>query len=262
MFERKRFHGKPRDTSWNKVAKWYDGQVSDEGTGFHRDIIIPGVLKMLNLAGAEKVLDLGCGQGVLCRELARLSQSVVGLDLSKKLLKIAQDRSKQFDNIEYVFGDAANLKAFPDASFDIVCSILAIQNMEPLEKIVSETVRVLTRGGRIVWVLNHPCFRIPRQSGWGYDEKRKLQYRRVDRYLSSLKIPIQMHPGAAPDIHTWTFHRPLSTYFGELTSKGFVVNKLEEWASNRVSSPGTKAKAENQAREEIPLFMAISAVKA
>jgi hypothetical protein len=36
----------------------------------------------------------------------------------------------------------------------------------------------------MVLLLTHPCFRVPRQSGWGWDEQRKLQYRRVDRYLT------------------------------------------------------------------------------
>lgn len=79
--------------------------------------------------------------------------------------------------------------------------------------------------------------------------------------MSPLKIPIQMHPGAAPSVYTWTFHRPLSEYFRELNSSGFAVNKLEEWVSGRESKPGERSKAENLARNEIPLFLALSALK-
>lgn len=113
----------------------------------------------------------------------------------------------------------------------------------------------------MLWVMNHPCFRIPRQSGWGFDDKRKLQYRRVDRYMTPLKIPIQMHPGALPGVHTWTFHRSLTDYFGALGRSGFLINKLEEWISHRKSKPGARARAENSARMEIPLFLAVGAVK-
>jgi hypothetical protein len=110
-------------------------------------------------------------------------------------------------------------------------------------------------------VLNHPCFRIPRQSGWGIDEQRKLQYRRVDSYLTAQKIPIKMHPGANPNMVTWTFHRPLADYFGSLNYYGLAVTGLEEWASHRESKPGSSSRMENRARAEIPMFLSLCAQK-
>ncbi len=250
----------PQDTSWEKVANWYDKHVS-EASDYHRDIIIPGALKLLDAKRGEKILDVGCGQGELCRELAKIGVHVVGIDASKKLIDIAKKRSGEKYNIHFRVSDAGDLEGIQDGTFDAACSILAIQNMENLDAVAKEMSRVVKRGGRILWVLNHPCFRIPRQSGWGFDEKRKLQYRRIDRYMSENKIPIQMHPGSSPNIYTWTFHRPLSGYFDQFNSRGFAVTKLEEWISHRKSKPGASARSENAAREEIPLFLAILAVK-
>jgi ubiquinone/menaquinone biosynthesis C-methylase UbiE len=249
-----------QDTSWEKVANWYDKHVS-EASDYQRDIIIPGALKLLDPKREEKILDVGCGQGELCRELAKIGAQVVGIDASKKLIDIAKKRSGEKFNIHYRVADAGNLEGLQDGTFDAACSILAIQNMEHLDAVAKEMSRVVKKGGRILWVLNHPCFRIPRQSGWGIDEKRKLRYRRIDRYMSEIKIPIQMHPGASPNIYTWTFHRPLSVYFDNLNSCGFAVTKLEEWVSHRKSKPGSTSRSENAAREEIPLFLAVSAVK-
>jgi ubiquinone/menaquinone biosynthesis C-methylase UbiE len=248
-----------KETNWDNVAGWYDRHVS-ESSDHQRDIIIPGTLKLLQPKAGEKILDVGCGQGELCREFAEKGVQVVGVDSSRKLIDIAKKRSARF-NIHYRVADAGNLEGMQDGTFDAACSILALQNREDLEAVAKEMSRVIKRGGRLVWVLNHPCFRIPRQSGWGFDEKRKLQYRRIDRYMTELKIPIQMHPGAAPNVHTWTFHRPLSAYFDQLNSLGFAVTKLEEWVSQRKSKPGAKARAENMSREEIPLFLAICAVR-
>jgi ubiquinone/menaquinone biosynthesis C-methylase UbiE len=258
MIDHKPRHG--NDTSWEKVANWYDKHVS-EASDYQRDIIIPGALKLLNPQKGEKILDAGCGQGELCRELARAGAQVVGIDASKKLIDIAKKRSGEKFNIHYRVSDAGHLEGIQDATFDAACSILAIQNMEHLDAVAKEMGRVVKKGGRLLWVLNHPCFRIPRQSGWGIDEKRKLRYRRIDRYMSEIKIPIQMHPGASPDIYTWTFHRPLSVYFDNLNSCGFAVTKLEEWVSHRKSKPGSTSRSENAAREEIPLFLAVSAMK-
>jgi ubiquinone/menaquinone biosynthesis C-methylase UbiE len=250
---------KHRDTSWEKVANWYDQHVT-EVSDHHRDTIIPSVQKLLDIKKGEKLLDVGCGQGVLCRELASKGVKVVGIDASRKLIDIAKKRSEG-QGIQYFVQDATKMDIFQDGTFDAVTSILAIQNMEDLGKVASGSARVLKKGGKLVWVLNHPCFRIPRQSGWGFDEKRKLQYRRVDRYMSDLKIPIKMHPGAAPDVVTWTFHRPLSEYFKVLNVLGLAVTGFEEWIYQRKSQPGGKARAENMSRSEIPLFLAIKSVK-
>jgi ubiquinone/menaquinone biosynthesis C-methylase UbiE len=253
-------HKQKENTSWNKVAGWYDKLVGDRGSDYHQQVIIPGALELLAPQRDEKILDVACGQGVFCRALAETGAQVTGIDNAPQLIQSAQRRSSHI-NIKYYVADATNLKRFTPMSFDAVCCIMAIQNIESLEKAIAEFARVLKIGGRLLLIMNHPCFRIPRQSGWGNDEQRKLQYRRIDSYISEMKIPIQMHPGAAPDIHTWSFHRPLTKYFGELHKNQLLVSQLEEWSSHRQSLPGSSARSENRARQEIPLFLALLAVK-
>ena len=252
---------KGRDTSWNEVARWYDQLVGERGSDYHQNLIFPGALRLLDTRSGEKVLDVGCGQGVFCLKLAELELKVTGVDASKKLIQLAERHSAKFPNLKYYIADAARLEALGNESFDAATCIMAIQNMESVHLVFKEVARVLKSTGRFVLVMSHPCFRIPRQSGWGFDEKRKLQYRRIDSYLSSQKIPIQMQPGYAPQIYTWTFHRPLSEYFTALAETGFLVEQLEEWASHRISQPGSKKRAEDRSRQEIPLFLALKARK-
>ncbi len=75
------------------------------------------------------------------------------------------------------------------------------------------------------------------------------------------KRPIVTHPGSDPGAYTWTFHKPIEAYVRALRGAGLLVDAMEEWASHKTSQPGPRAMAENQAREEIPMFMAIRAVK-
>src|SRR5258705_953134 len=56
-------------TDWGKVAEWYDDLVGDSGSEFHREVVLPGVVRLLAPAAGERVLDVACGQGVLCRLL-------------------------------------------------------------------------------------------------------------------------------------------------------------------------------------------------
>jgi len=205
-------------------------------------------------------LDLGCGQGVLARKLSQKNMRVMGVDASPKLIEFAKQRDPE-NTVNFQVRDAAKLQGIPDKSFDVVTCVLALQNMEHPADVFQEIGRVLKPGGKVLLVLNHHCFRIPRQTGWGFDEQRKLQYRRVDSYLSPNKIPIQMQPGAAPELHTWTFHRPLSDYINWLGANHMATVRMEELASHRQSLPGPQKKTEDRSRQEIPLFMVIMARK-
>ena len=106
----------------------------------------------------------------------------------------------------------------------------------------------------------HPAFRIAGKSSWGWDENEKVQYRRIDGYLLPRKSPIVTHPGKRSDVYTWTFHKPLEAYAKALVRAGFMIDALEEWPSHKKSTSGPRARGENVAREEIPMFLAIRAV--
>jgi ubiquinone/menaquinone biosynthesis C-methylase UbiE len=254
--------GPKQDTSWNSVAKWYDTFVGDCGGKFHQDIISPEAFSLLKLEKGEKVLDLGCGQGFFSRQLVQqknLNLEVTGVDKSAQLIALAKQRGAQ--GINYMAGDATNLSFLKDKVFDKIICILAIQNMDPLKNVFEGCNQHLKKGGLLVIITTHPAFRIPRQSGWGIDEKRKLQYRRVDSYMTEMKIPIIAHPGKKDKIATWTFHRPLQSYINTLSDSGFIVDRMNELVSNKISQKGKYGKAENTARTEIPMFVSIRAIK-
>jgi hypothetical protein len=121
--------------------------------------------------------------------------------------------------------------------------------------------RVLTPGGRLVLVMMHPCFRGPKFTKWGWDEKEGVQFRRVDRYLLPRKEPIITHPGQKTGEYTWTFHRPMQFYIRTLRGAGLLTDAMEEWTSHKKSTSGPRAAAENLTRSEIPMFLALRAVK-
>ena len=246
-------------TDWGDVAKWYDDLVGQDGSEFHRHVVLPGVLRMLKLRPGERAIDIACGQGVLCRLLAERGMEVTGVDAAEEMIEAARRRGPA--NIRYQVGDARQLDNFPPDTFAAAACVLAIQNINPLGEVFSGASRILRPGGRLVVVMTHPCFRSAKETSWGWDEKNKIQYRRVDRYLIPRKTPIVTHPGSAPDQYTWTFHRPIEAYVKALRNAGLLVEAMEEWPSHKFSDSGPRASAENAARKEIPMFLAIGAVK-
>ncbi len=250
-----------QNTSWENSEKWYDTLVGKEGHYYHQQIVIPNVLRLLDLSKvpSPSLLDLACGQGVLARALPP-KVAYHGIDLSPSLIKLAMQLTKR-SACSFSIGDICKDLVLEDKKFTHASIILALQNIEAPNEALIQAARHILENGTLVIVLNHPSFRIPRQTHWGVDEKQKLQYRRVDRYMTSLKIPIQTHPGAgSASEQTWSFHHPLSAFSKWLQEAGLYIQLLEEWTSDKMST-GKNAKMENRAREEFPLFLAIKARK-
>ncbi len=241
------------DTSWQGVNKWYRENVGESGHYYHKHVVLPGVLRLLDLRQGDSLLDLACGQGVLERAI-KVPVSYVGVDAASGLIEEAKRLSKH-DTHRFLTADATKPLRLEE-SFSHAACILALQNMEDPKGLFTQMAAHLEPGGKAVVVLNHPAFRIPRQSSWEVDEKNKLQYRRVNRYLSSLKVPITAHPGQEKSAVTWSFHEPLSVYVQAAVAQGLVVDALEEWVSDK-QSEGKAAKMENRGRSEFPLFLAL-----
>ena len=252
-----KFSGKKGLTLWDQASRWYDSLVGGQGTDFQKDIIMPGVFRLLEVRKKDRVLDLACGQGVFSRYLARKGIHVEGLDSSSELVKYARARSGP--SIQYHVGDAGNAENFEADRFDGIACLMAIQNIEKIDLLFKSASRWLKTGKHFVVVMTHPCFRIPRQSHWGWDDEKKLEYRRVDHYMTETTVPILTPPFADSKSFTLTYHRPLQSYISALAQAGFCVDAMEEWVSNKNSLPGKRSKAENRARKEIPLFLALRA---
>jgi ubiquinone/menaquinone biosynthesis C-methylase UbiE len=249
----------PVSTSWQPVNKWYNAAVGEQGHYYHQTIIIPYTLKLLNLKKDSTLLDLACGQGIFGRSIPS-HISYVGLDIAPDLIRAARQYDKE-PHHTYKVADITHPLPLQNALFTHAIIILALQNISDPKIVFQHIAQHLQPGGQCVIVLNHPCFRIPRQSSWQVDEANKTQYRRIDRYMSPMEIPIQAHPSQKQGSpQTWSFHFPLSTYTTYLYEAGFQIALIEEWCSNKVST-GKMAKMENRSRDEIPLFMALSAVK-
>ena len=93
-----------------------------------------------------KVLDVACGTGDMAVELLRQGCSVTGVDLSKEMMAIAKQKAPQS---EYSLADVERLP-FGEASFDAVTCAFGVRNFVHLEQGLSEMLRVLKPGGRMV----------------------------------------------------------------------------------------------------------------
>lgn len=254
--------GAPADQGWDPVAAWYDKLVGESGSDYHRNVILPATLRLLAPTPGEAVVDVCCGQGVLVRPLLDAGVGrFTGVDASPRLIAAAKSRHAQEKRVKLIVADACQPGSWADGSHDAATCLMAVHDVPDPVAMFANVASSLKPGGRAVLVFMHPCFRIPRQSHWGWDADQKIQYRRLDRYGSPIEIPITTHPGKGSAESTTFYHRPLSELLSALGKGGLGVVACEELYSHRRSQGGPFSKAEHRAAEEFPLFIALKALK-
>ena len=96
-------------TSWKPVGDWYDSIVGEKGHFYHREVILPNVLRSLALKEGDRLLDIGCGQGVLSRVIPK-NVDYVGIDIAKPLLDAAEKYKKSHPHTSEDFAKLAIAK--------------------------------------------------------------------------------------------------------------------------------------------------------
>jgi 2-polyprenyl-6-hydroxyphenyl methylase/3-demethylubiquinone-9 3-methyltransferase len=95
----------------------------------------------------KSALEIGCGGGILCEEIARMGFATTGIDPSERSLAIATSHAKASDlQITYVKGSGENLP-YPDNSTDAVFCCDVLEHVRDVPKVISEVSRVLKPGG-------------------------------------------------------------------------------------------------------------------
>jgi len=107
----------------------------------------------VGIKDAKFVLDVGCGSGVVTRDIAHLTKGkVIAIDDSEEMIKVAKNVLKMYDNVELRVGKAENLP-FKDNKFDIVtCNLLLMWAKDP-QKVVCEMTRVTRPSGIVLATL-------------------------------------------------------------------------------------------------------------
>ena len=113
---------------YNLTAAMYESRYQEE-----QEVKYGAALEKLDLRHISVALDAGCGTGIFFRKVACMAEAIVGVDISRNLLRLALKRAKEYGNVSLVLADADNLP-FQENVFDVVFVFTVLQNMpEPIE---------------------------------------------------------------------------------------------------------------------------------
>jgi ubiquinone/menaquinone biosynthesis C-methylase UbiE len=227
---------------WNANAEFWDERMG-EGNYFHKTLIEPTQLKMLDIKSGQKILDIACGNGQFARKMAEMGAQVTAIDFSEKLIAIA--RAKGNKNIKYKIVDAtktADLRKLSGTKYDAIVCTMAFMDMKDIKKLIKFSPKLLKKNGSFVFSLCHPCF----NSGEFFlineqDEANGVvtnrYYVKVRNYLvekSSLGVAIIGQPKLQ-----YYFHRSVSTILRYFFQSSFVLDSYEEPSYKEINNPAS-----------------------
>ena len=198
-----------------------------------------------------RVLDLGCGYGGHCAYAAGHGAArVLGTDISQKMLETARARNPG-PSIEYRQAAMEDLR-FPDGSFDVVLSSLALHYVEDFQTLVRSIGRWLAPGGRFVFSVEHPVFTAYGSQDWHYGPDGEILHFPVDNYSREGR-----REAVFLGERVVKYHRTLTTYLDTLPRSGFRILRVVEPQppEDMMDLPGM--------RDELrrPMMLLVSAVK-
>ncbi len=203
----------------------------------------PAFFALLPELEGLRVLDIGCGEGFNTRLFAERGATVVGIDVSSKMIDAARALEDQTSPaIEYHHTPANDLSRFADASFDAALSTMALMDMSDYAGCIGETARVLKPGGLFQFSILHPCM-MTRAWRWARDERGERVGVVAGDYFGLLTppggdtsdvdewiftgVPSDMRAAARP-FRVPRFFRTLSAYINTLVDAGFTIERLVE----------------------------------
>jgi ubiquinone/menaquinone biosynthesis C-methylase UbiE len=214
------------DTSnqlWEEHADWWIEGFTDGADPEYEEQILP--LAAHELAGARRVLDIGCGDGQVSRLAAANGAednvTVIGIDPTWNCLTVASERG---GGPAYGRAAAAALP-FADESFDTAVACLVFEHIDDVDDAIAEVARVLEPGGRFCFFLNHPILQTP-DAGWINDHTvdPPEQYWRMGPYLIESATIEQVQK----DVFIRFIHRPMSRYVNALAEHGLIIERMLE----------------------------------
>lgn len=239
--------------AWTYNADYWIRIIREHRDRFRSELTDAAVLEAIGACDGLTVLDAGCGEGYLTRELVRRGAArVVGVDRSPALISAATVAGQGCGSMSFKVGDIARLP-LDGAAFDLVVANHVCNDVQDINAPAREFARVLRTSGQLIILMLHPCFYEP---GAG---RQAAPIRPVQEYFSvrAVEQHFEVDGLVSPSPAVW-WMRPLEAYTEALTDAGFYLSGMREPHPSLEQYTGSSWWRENFPR---PLFLLVTALK-
>ncbi|UCD13712.1 MAG: class I SAM-dependent methyltransferase [Thermoplasmatales archaeon] len=208
---------------WDTNAIIRHNQIKSGMDISYHKILIPSIIKALGNIKNKKGLDVGCGTGKITRILAKKTKTMIGVDLSKEMIDIAEKESLNVPNISFIKTSIESFqKNHPHNTFDFCVSNMSFNTMPNLNKVIRSMSLLLKNNGILVFSIAHPCF-------WNFYKRLEPEdsFEYLKNHNMRVKFTISLDQKGLPEKTTY-FHRPLEYYSKLLVKNGFIIENLYE----------------------------------
>jgi len=207
---------------WDIVAKSRDDQIRSGLDISYDQVLSPVILQLAQAKSSQRVLDVGCGSGVLSERIARHAHTVVGVDPSQQSIALAKASNLRLTNTEYISESIENFSIrYQGELFDIAIANMVLQDASDLAAVLGSVGEGLRRGKSFVCTITHPCFW---PLYWGYSQCEWFEYSKE----IAIDAPFRISSVEDPVGRTTHYHRPLSQYMSTFHDTGFRIESLVE----------------------------------
>ncbi|WP_051162667.1 class I SAM-dependent methyltransferase [Nocardia brevicatena] len=209
---------------YRRNARFWIRIIRERRDKYQVELTDPALLDMIGSCAGRRVLDAGCGEGYLTRELLRRGAAQIhAVDTCRELVDAAERHPEAGGGrATYHHADVADLPV-PDASVDLVVANRLPHGVAAPERRFREFSRVLTDSGRLVILGMHPCFyasRTDRARGVGPSADSYFRVRTVEQHFTV--------DGLVSPAPSWQQFHSLEAYITMITDAGFTVSALRE----------------------------------
>jgi SAM-dependent methyltransferase len=234
---------------WGRIARLRAEQIKEGKDLSYTFVLLPCVKELTMESDFRNVLDVGCGTGMITRELADKGGNIVGVDISDESIRVAKESCRECRNVEFV-NSAIEVYAekIKKRIFTLAVANMSLMTVLNLEESVEAVGKIVKKGGHFVVTITHPCFW---PLYWGYAFEKWFNY--------SEEIPIEAEFMISLDrlsgIVTTHVHRPLNRYIEAVGKAGFTIDKLVE------PIPSFEIEKKYPKKWEYPRFLAMRCIK-
>jgi SAM-dependent methyltransferase len=229
--------------TWGGIADWYADHVG-RGSAMHRFACAVLVDALPADLSGNRVLDLGCGEGLVTRAVADRGAEVVGVDPTVRLIERARAiEARAATGATYRVDDGCTLATVADDWADWVTAGLSLNNVPDLGAAIAAIRRTLAPGGGLVFTVPHPCFEAP-HARWDGAERVIGRYAAEGFWRSANPHGVR---------RAGNHHRTISHYLSALIDHGFRLTMIAEPPAD------ADVVAEQPRRAALPPFLLVRA---